>query len=143
MTREKVSSILCLFNYKGFSHRDVSNGQNRPGWTERREGARRRVLARIWLRGCLALVWEVTRNDIIRSWQKKADPPKSRCQREGSGSKPSKADTPGIPTPAANSIPVASEDINLSLGFLVCLECSFSVSHADLISLSQCFCLHS
>ena len=33
-------------------------------------------------------MWEVTRNDIIRSWQKKADPPKSRCQREGSGSKP-------------------------------------------------------
>lgn len=38
---------------------------------------------------------------------------------------------------AANSIPVASEDISLSVSSLVCLECSFSVS--DLISLSMLF----
>lgn len=37
---------------------------------------------------------------------------------------PSKADTPSIPTPAANSIPVASEDISLSVGFL-CLSRMF------------------
>lgn len=36
--------------------------------------------------------WAVTSNDIIRSWQRKADPAKSRCHREGPGPTLSKTD---------------------------------------------------
>lgn len=37
--------------------------------------------------------WAVTRNDVIRSWQRKADAPKSRCHRESSGPKLNKTDS--------------------------------------------------
>lgn len=77
-------------------------------------------------------------NDTIRNWQRKADPPESRCQREGPGSKPRRQTPSGAPTPLPKSIPVASEDIflwfsYLSRSFLLCLACRLSLPFSVLL----------